>query len=800
VTVRAPAAAVTVPFIGGIVAGSRPPSITALCLAAAFLSLAVLACRYRRRLGATVLLLVGFFFLGMVSRQLAAQSVERQPLARHYESLGRARFGRAYLLTGVLREEPLATSETVRMWMGVETWSVAGVARPFTGELRVNVRGDPEWRRSLTELRAGDRISLWAMLGRPRGYLNPGRFDVGAYLARAGVTLSGTVKSPLLIERLSSSGWWSPARLGSNVRSFVRRRMLDAFHDRRGEEVAGVAIALLIGDRTFIPAWAELLYQESGIFHVVVISGAHVALLAALIYGTLRWLGLDRDPALLALLATLPLYAGLCGARPSVVRAVTMCLCVVGARLLSLDAPAVNGLACSALMLLAVRPLDLDDPGFQLSFAATAAILVLAGPLARGLSRDDRRPTYLAHAFAISLVAQAAVIPLIAAHFQRLTLGAVPASIVAMPLAAGSLVASAILTVLAPVPGLGAIVTWIAWFFVSALTACARFAVSLPGASIRVPEPGGTWLVLYVALLVTASISRGRLRLGTAVLLCAATLWLPFQTAPASPDTLRLTAFDVGHGDCLLLELPDGRRILVDAGGSFDRSFDVGENVVVPALLHRGVRRLAAAVVTHADFDHLGGLAAVVSNLDVGEIWEGRPAWELADYRRLRETAKLHDVLIRRLRAGEVMELGDVRVEVLAAGISDDDQPHSRNDDSLVLRICYGGSCMLLTGDAEKALELQLIRSGWSLRADVLKVAHHGSRSSTSAAFLEAVRPRVAIVSTGSGNAYLPSTRVMVRLRRRGVTSLRTDLDGAVTIELDSRGAIRMETFINQSH
>jgi len=798
--VRAPAAAVTLPFIGGIVAGDGPPSVAALCLAAVFLFLAILACRCRRRLGSTVLLLTGFFVLGVASRQLAEQAVEHEPLLQQYESLGEARLGSAHLLTGVLREEPLATSETVRMRVGVETWRVAGVTRPLTGDLRVNVRGDPEWRRSLTDFRAGDRISLWATVRRPRGYLNPGGFDVGAYLARAGVPLSGTVKSPLLIERLSSAGWWSPARMVSRVRSLVRHRLRDAFRGKPGEEIPGVAMALLIGDHMFIPPWAERLYQDSGIFHVMVISGAQVALLAALIFGTLRWIGFDRAPSLWVLMCTLPLYAALCGGGPSVVRAVIMCLCVVGARLLSLDAPSVNGLACSALMILAVRPLDLDDPGFQLSFAATAAILVLAGPLARGLSRDDRRPSVMARAFAISLVAQAAVVPLIAWHFQRLTPGAVPASIVVMPLAAAALVAAALLTVFAPVPWLGEALTWVVWFFVSALTACARFAVSLPGASMRVPHPDGSWLLLYVALLVTASLSQGRLRLGAAVLLCVATLWLPFQPAPANLDTLRLTAFDVGHGDCLLLELPDGRRLLVDAGGSFDRSFDVGENVVVPALLHRGVQRLAAAVVTHADFDHLGGLAAVISNLDVGEVWEGRPAWELPDYRQLRETARLHGVPIRRLRAGEVMELGDVRVEVLAAGISGDDEPHSRNDDSLVLRVCYTGSCMLLTGDSEQALELALLHSGMNLRADILKVAHHGSRSSTSAPFLEAVRPRVAIVSTGSGNAYLPSTRVMVRLRERGVTSLRTDLDGAVSIDLDRGGGLRIETFRNPRH
>ena len=809
---RAPAAAVTLAFIGGIVAGNTLPSVAPLFLAGFFFLVAVVACRGGRRLGATVLLLAGYFSLGAVSRQLAEQAVARQPLLQLYQSLGEARFQGPCLLTGVLREEPVSTSETIRIRMGVETLRLAGVTRAAAGNVRVNirgVRGDPEWRRSLTKLQAGDRVSLWATLRRPRGYQNPGRFDVEAYLARRGVTLSGTVKSPLLVERLSSASWWAPARMGSQARGFVRRRILAAFRDRPGEprelreagepgeEVAGVAIALLIGDRSFIPRWAERLYQASGIFHVIVISGAHVALLAGLIYGTLRWFRLDRTPALFVLMFTLPVYAALCGGRPSVVRAVTMCVCVVWARLLSLDAPAVNGLACSALLLLAFRPLDLDGPGFQLSFAATAAILLLAGPLARGLTGRLGRPGYMVHALAISLVAQAAVIPLLAWHFQRLTLGAVVASIVAMPLAAVSLVTSALLVAFESVPWLGDVLTWVVWLFVSALTACSRFAVDLPGASIRVPQPVWLWLVLYVTLLIATSISQGSIRRGAAVLLCVATLWLPFQPARTDPDILRLVALDVGHGDCLLLELPDGRRILVDAGGSFDRSFDVGESVVVPSLLHRGVQRLHAVVLTHADFDHLGGLRAVVSDLEVGEIWEGRPAWQLPDYRNLRNTAKRHGVPVRRLRAGEEMELGDVRVEVLAAGISRGDSRNSRNNDSLVLRVCYGRSCMLLTGDAEQALERELIRSGKSLRADVLKVAHHGSGSSTSAAFLEAVQPRVAVVSTGRGNIYLPAAQVMHRLRALGVTSLRTDLDGAVSIGLDRQGGIQIETYVH---
>jgi competence protein ComEC len=773
--------------------GVTPPLESTTLLAASFLIAAVLACRGGRILIATVLLLGGFFFLGACSRQLAEQTVERQPLRQFYESLGESHFDAPCFLDGALRAEPELGERTVKLQMSVRRLNVRGTTWPRAGNVSVNVRGEPEIRRSLADLEAGDRVSVWATLRRPRGFLNPGGFDVEAYLARKGVSMSGSVKSALLVERQDASSWLSPRKLGSRARGFVRVRIREAFHRiGAGDEVPGVVVALLTGDRSLMAPGAEKLYQEAGVFHVMVISGAHVALLAWLLYGVLRWSRCDQTPALIVLLLALPLYAALCGGRPSVVRAVTMCCSVVGAKLLSLEVPAVNGLAVSALLLLAFRPLDLYDPGFQLSFAATASIVALHGPLSRRLAARLGR---LAHPVAISLAAQAAVVPILAWHFQRLTPAAVLASIVAMPLAAGSLIAGALLLIVAPLPWLGEGLAWLVWIQVKALTLCSQVATALPGGSLRVPQPGWLWMCGYLVMFVALVASSGRLRRSVAVLMCIAALGLTLEPRRSESSLLRLTALDVGHGDALLLELPDGKRLLVDGGGSFDRSFDVGERVVVPALLRRGVRSLDAVVLTHADFDHIGGLPAVVSNLKVRELWQGRPAWRLPIYRDLRERARRHGMRVRRLRHGEEIQLGDVTVEVLAAGDSEDGPTLPRNNDSLVLRLRYGRSRILLTGDAEQELEQELIRSG-KLRADVLKVGHHGSRSSTGAAFLEAVRPRLAVVSTGaSGSFHLPSARVLHRLRARGVTCLRTDLDGAVSVGLDRRGRVQVETF-----
>jgi competence protein ComEC len=281
------------------------------------------------------------------------------------------------------------------------------------------------------------------------------------------------------------------------------------------------------------------------------------------------------------------------------------------------------------------------------------------------------------------------------------------------------------------------------------------------------------------------------------VALVLLTIWLVVQPQHKTPSNrLRLTALDVGHGDALLIELPSEKRILVDGGGSYRQTFDVGENVVVPALLHLGVLELDAVVVTHADSDHVGGVPAIVSNLRVGEIWLGAPAWHRPGYRELRARARDHHVPVKRIRARNEMQLGQARFRVLSGGTAGEYAGGS-NDESIVLRVRYGKAVVLLMGDAGEAVERRLIHSGESLRADVLKVGHHGSLSATLPAFLEAVGPRVAIVSTGgSGLFRLPSPRTLQRLSARSIATLRTDRDGAVTVSLDRNGRMEIETFV----
>jgi competence protein ComEC len=255
---------------------------------------------------------------------------------------------------------------------------------------------------------------------------------------------------------------------------------------------------------------------------------------------------------------------------------------------------------------------------------------------------------------------------------------------------------------------------------------------------------------------------------------------------------LRFTSIDVGQGDALLLQFPTGDALLVDAGGTTG-AFDVGGRVVAPALWASGVRRLDWLAATHPDIDHIGGTVRVARLFHPGEIWEGIAVGTAEARMELRRIAADAGMAWRTLRNGDRLDIGAVSVEVLHPAPPDWERRAARNDDSLVLRVRYHDVELLLTGDIGAAVEREIdVAAGSPLR--VLKVAHHGSRTSTSAAFVERYRPDVAIVSAGSGNSFgHPVPEVVNRLRESGARLFRTDQDGAIIVETDG-AEVRVRT------
>jgi competence protein ComEC len=432
-----------------------------------------------------------------------------------------------------------------------------------------------------------------------------------------------------------------------------------------------------------------------------------------------------------------------------------MAVLVLAASLVDREASVTNSLALAAIVILAVRPGDLLDPGFQLSFAATAGIV--AAPLPRG---------WLTGALGVSLAAQLAVAPITLTHFNQLSVIGVVANLVVVPLAAGATilgligVATCALPDWVATPAFGAV-----WPLLLVLRGAVAVAAAVPGAVLHLPAPGPAAIGCYVAGLVAALLawhrrsraSDGRVMATAAGLLLAVAvaLWAWPILAPR-PATLRVTVLDVGQGDAIVIEAPDGRAMAVDAGAGGPWRVDVGERVVAPFLWSRGILRLAAAVVTHPDADHAGGMAAVRRLVAVGETWDARTP----------------------------RPFGGAWITPLAA-VTDSARV---NDHAVVLRVELGLASILLASDIEAAAERALVDDAVPLAATVLKVGHHGAATSSTAPFLAAVRPTLAVISVGARNAYgHPDAGTLARLAATGARVHRTDRHGAVLLETDGR-------------
>jgi competence protein ComEC len=611
--------------------------------------------------------------------------------------------------------------------------------------------------------------------------------------------------------------------------------------------------AMLFGDRTGLTHTLRTGFERTGTFHLFVVSGLHIALVAAGLHWLLRRL---RSPVWLATLLTLAgttAYAALTGFGQPAQRALIMTAVFLVARLLSRDRDALNALGAAILAMLVLAPSSLFDASFQMTVLVILAIAGLAVPLAgrtpirhAGLTRFVfLRPRRIAappsaqlilmlelwgEAVAqifgrwsrnlpalflriglrtaelalISLVAELVMVLPMAVYFHRLPVFAVPANILILPLI-GILVPAALIAFAASL--VSAKFALIPTAATAALLHGIAFTIhqlsGLHAADLRIPAP--IWQVAFAAIAAWIACTwlvrrsrAGALLTALALPLIAAAILFP-EPAATTHGTLEITALDVGQGDSILAVNPDGQAMLIDAGGPIGShgaaetvsSFDIGEEVVAPYLWSRRLRRLDILVLTHAHTDHMGGMPAILADLRPRELWVGiDPNSKL--YRTLLAKAASLNIPVRHLHTGDTRQWGPIRIDVLAPAIGYANPDAPKNDDSVVLHLQFGRASVLLEGDAERPSEDAMLAAHLIQPVTLLKVGHHGSKTSSTPEFLAAVQPKEAVISCGRNNPFgHPRAEVLQRFADAHTRLFRTDDFGTTTFLITPDGAIQ---------
>ena len=562
----------------------------------------------------------------------------------------------------------------------------------------------------------------------------------------------------------------------------IRERADRALERGLPPSLGALARGMVLGEGAALPHDLSDDFQATGLTHVVAASGANVALLAMLALAVATALGVPLRPRLGIVLAAIALYVPLAGGGPSIQRAGVMAVAALAATLASTRASRWYALLLAALVTLLANPRAVEDPGWQLSFAAVVALIVLAPTLRRRIGA--RMPASLAEIAAVTIAASIGTAPLIALHFDRLSLVSIPVNVVAAPVVPLVVWTGTVAALVGQgSPALAAPLMALAAWPLAFLVAIAHAGAALPHAQVAAPslEAIVAGSVVTVAVIAASRRRDGGRMLAAALALAtlAAGFVLALRVAPqrAAPAGLVVSALDVGQGDATLIQ-HDGHAILVDAGPA--------DGPVVGRLRDSGVRRLDALVVTHAQDDHEGGAAAVLAAMPVGLVLDGRDGVASADGDRFAAVARRRRIRLvvpdagQRLRAGPlVLDVLSPRAEPAAAHAGAD--PNAR---AIVAALHDGRFSMLMTADAESD-----VLAGLPLEpVDVLKVSHHGSADDGLPRLLERLRPTVAVIEVGRHNRYghpAPSTLDALKAVARVV---RTDRDGTVRLHVDARG------------
>ncbi|MCP3678373.1 MAG: DNA internalization-related competence protein ComEC/Rec2 [Deltaproteobacteria bacterium] len=760
------------------------------------LSLVVATVAVQRRWRYTTFLLPPVLLLGIIFLHTShARQVSGNHIGRYLDSdHGPLGIG----VEGSLYRSPERSRDRTRLFVEAERIFVKEGVIDVSGRVMVTV-DSPD-----VTLSYGDTVRFLSRLKSPRNLGNPGEFDYAGYLAGRGIYVTGYVESERWVVKLSEGGWrfW---RGVEQIRGEVRR-FLDSERLHNGPLLK----ALLIGEKGEVGREVRETFVRTGTAHLLAISGLHIGIIATLVYLlAYRLLRLSerlmlattiRKVALLLVIPPVIFYGLLAGFALPTQRAVIMIIAFAISFLIGRPRNIYNTMAMAALMILVLSPEALFSVSFQLSFAALFSIVYLTPRFQALLKGSDELPSLpepetlvkrsgkkVLLLFLVSLSAGIGTAPVVAYHFHLVsTVGAV-ANIIMVPFVGFIVVPLGLLSLLfLPLwHGLASTLIHLAdYCLVTAVWNVDIFS-RIPFAAIWMGTISVVTMSLALLVILFSLSQKGRRHIRLCIPLVVLMLLLPSLWHYYSSNyqsNLKVTFLSVGQGDAAIVEYPFGKRMLIDGGGRYDPDFDAGRMTVAPFLRTRGIGRIDYVVLSHSQSDHAGGLNFIINNLAIGEFWWNGDR----DLGTLGEALKSSTVpMVRKEIYSEPLEINGVKVEFLHPPGG---ERFDKNNGSLVLRLTYGEVSFIFPGDIEDAGERELLRRDVHLKGTILKVPHHGSRTSSSREFLNAVRPEIAVISVGYNNPFhFPHHDVVERYKTAGSTIYRTDRDGAVVVRTDGK-------------
>lgn len=705
-------------------------------------------------------------------------------------------------LYGVIQSTPEVDGDQLTCMVKVRWMEVGGTVRRLAGEnvlFRLRLQSPTELR-TVRAWTSGMRLSVYSVrLTRPDSARNPGGFDARSYYRRQFVHWIATADGLREVSAKPPPSWhvfaWADR---------IRQSGGETLEQLYPAEISGLIRGLVLGERKAVPEEVDRLFAEWGLTHLLAISGMNVAVFVAGVYGLLTRLRLTREVAGRLAIVTLPIFAWVTGAEASVVRASMMAGFTLAAAVFGKWHNRLAFLFLAGWMMLLWNPYQLLEAGFQLTCLITLGLLVAAEPLSELFPLPWKWGNQL---LAVTLIAHLVSFPVTITFFYAFPTSSWWVNLWIVPIVGSVVFPLALLSLMLGwiTPLLGAVPAWVCtWVTKGLLWLLERLSVE-QGMLTSWSPPSWIWCTAYAAACLYAlyawtgnALHPHRHRWCSAVLL---TGLICYSYYPFHGETeARITFLDVGQGDCTVIETPQGQVIVVDGGGmpSFPQKswqrrqhpYDVGEKTVIPYLRFRGIRQIDYLIMTHGDADHIGGLQTVAEQFPVRVVLRNPHPPRTSTERRLMRTLIEHGTHIAAPSSGTAwtLEPGVARqfLHPDPAHLSTDGRT---NNDSIVFLLQIQHFRLLMTGDIEQEAEADMMRKWRFPSVDVLKVAHHGSRTSTGESWLAHVRPDFAVISVGRHNRFgHPAPEVIRRLQTHRIHVWRTDRDGAVTIRIRSAG------------